>query len=119
MTGAQDLKSFLDEFDKDPAIAKRLPKAREQAKAALDALDEIQSLRQRVERLEKYARDISKAITGLTIGAGSEWFKPVGDEYYVDPDFAAHRLGEMLDKGRDARKQLARAALSPKVQEGE
>jgi hypothetical protein len=84
-----------------------------------EAADEIQSLRQRVERLEKYARDISKAITGLTIGAGSEWFKPVGDEYYVDPDFAAHRLGEMLAKGRDARKQLARAALSPKVQEGE
>lgn len=84
-----------------------------------EAADEIQSLRQRVERLEKYARDISKAITGLTISAGSEWFKPVGDEYYVDPDFAARRLGEMLDKGRDARKQLARAALSPKVQEGE
>lgn len=76
-----------------------------------DAAVEIQSLRQRVERLEKYARDISKAITGLTIGAGSEWFKPVGDEYYVDPAFAAQRLGEMLDKGRDARKQLARAAL--------
>lgn len=61
-----------------------------------------------LQALRAYAREISKAITSLTIGAGSEWFKPVAGDHYVDPAFAVTRLAEMLDQGRQARRDLAR-----------
>lgn len=73
-----------------------------------EAAQTILALRKEVDGLTTYARDISKAITGLSAGAGSEWFKPVGDDHFVDPAFAAERLSTMLADGRDAKRQLIR-----------
>ena len=75
---------------------------------AAEAAGTILALRKEVDGLTTYARDISKAITGLSAGAGSEWFKPVGDDHFVDPAFAAERLSTMLADGRDAKRQLIR-----------
>lgn len=81
---------------------------RNQFALQVEAADELTALRERVAALRTYARDISKAITGLSAGAGSEWFKPVGDDHFVDPAFAAERLSSMLADGRDAKRQLIR-----------
>lgn len=41
--------------------------------------------------MEKYAREMSVMLVRL-LGGGSEWFKLIGDEYYVCPKLAGEEL---------------------------
>lgn len=70
---------------------------------------ELDALRAELERVKSHLREVSKAVTGLTVGAGSEYFVLVGDEYYVDSKAITERIGERLNDGRDARVELAKA----------
>lgn len=84
----------------------------EKAVSFTEAADTIEQLRARVAELEgvrSHLREVSKAVTSLTIGAGSEYFAKVGDEFYICPNAIRDRIGGMLNDGHNARRELAKA----------
>lgn len=56
----------------------------------------LQSRRPIEERLESWARAVTKAIVQAS-GGGSEMFLRIGDEYYADPEACRQRLQDKFD----------------------
>lgn len=66
-----------------------------------DFLSELDTARKEVERLRAYAETISKVVCEIAPLAGSESITKVGDAYYADPAFHAHRITEMRQTTHD------------------
>lgn len=66
-------------------------------------------MREAVEALEEYAREATKAITGL-VGGGSELFdKQIGDLYTADLEYCVARIRNRFADGHEAKVALAKA----------
>lgn len=63
------------------------------------------------EELAKYARDVSIMLSSI-LGGGSEWFKQIGDEYYVCPKLAGSELQRRKTDARITKSALFRERKS-------
>ncbi len=77
--------------------------------------DEIQSLRQRVERLEGALREANETIVAFA----GPWATQYARDFDLPPGHLHPTHYDILEKAGGRMDDFTRAALSPKVQEGE
>jgi hypothetical protein len=59
--------------------------------------------------LEEHARQMSIMLCGVLPGAGSEWLRKIGDEYYVCPVLAGAELQRQRTDARITKRLLIKA----------
>lgn len=59
--------------------------------------------------LEQYAREKSIMLCRFLPGSGSEWFRKIGDEYYVCPKLAGAELQRQKTDAQVTKRALFRA----------
>ena len=64
-----------------------------------EAADAIAELEAEIEQLRDYAREVSKALVGLS-GGGSEMFIHIQDDFYADPKACRERIESKIATGR-------------------
>ena len=74
---------------------------------------------ERLERLEKHAREMSDALIRVRPLGGSELFVRIGDEFYADPKYCGEAITQTKAELHEARKTTAIAERRAEAAEAE